>query len=221
MNRLTEPYWLAWLRWHAGRKRKAHRKYAAMWRFRRLVRTLPPGGIAIDCGANVGDATALFLAAGQTVHAFEPDPEARAVLERRFAANPRLVIHPQAVGATAGRATLHRRPAAGAGGLAHTRSSSLLAQARHRDGAAVEVEVADLLAFLAGLDAPVAVLKLDVEGAEADILDRLLDERRDRAIGHIFVETHEKFSDDMRARIEAIRGRVATLGIANLELDWQ
>jgi FkbM family methyltransferase len=219
VNKVTEPYWAAWLLWHLYRKRRGER-YRRFFAFRTFVRSLPRGGLMIDCGANVGDVTRLFLQKGYTVHAFEPDPAARAVLDERFGAAPGLHVHPQAVSDRPGRLTLHRAAGVSAGDPKRTISSSLVARDIHDGGAGVAVEVIDLLAFMDGLGRRVDVLKLDIEGAEVEILEAMLDRRYDRRIGHVLVETHERFSPDIAARLAAIRRRVAELGIGNVNLDW-
>lgn len=216
MNKVTEPYWVAWLFWHLYRRRKGPR-YAVYWAFRKKVRALPDGGLMVDCGANVGDVSRLFLDKNYTVHAFEPDPDARAVLSRRFGGDANLVIHPQAVSAEAGRMTLHR---IGAGRIGGTISSSLVRRDIHSSDDGVEVEVVDLFAFMESLGRRVDILKLDVEGAEAPILEKMLTNRYDRKIGHLFAETHEKFSAGLAERLAKIRGRVEELGIENIDLDW-
>lgn len=218
MTKFSEPFWLFELKYHLWRRFR-NPKYRSVRRFRRQMRHARPGGLMIDCGANVGDVTALFLEKGYTVHAFEPDPDARAVLLRRFGGHANLTVHEQAVGARPGRAVLFRKPQAGADEMNATQSSSLVQRDLHGDGG-VEVEVIDLAAFIEGLDRKVDVVKLDVEGVEVDILEAMLDRRFDRKVGQMLVETHERFSSELAARTAAIRRRVKELGIGNVDLDW-
>ena len=44
---------------------------------------LGPGDVAIDCGANLGAITRIMARGGAEVHAFEPNPDAYAVLKAR------------------------------------------------------------------------------------------------------------------------------------------
>lgn len=67
----------------------------------------------------------------------------------------------------------------------------------HRDSGndaqnAVEVEVVDLIAFLEGLGRDVRIIKMDIEGAEWEVLNRLIDHPVLSRIDCIFVETHER-----------------------------
>ena len=56
-----------------------------------------PGDIAIDCGANLGDVTVPLAANGATVHAFEPNPHAFRVLQKRTARFPNVHCYNQGV----------------------------------------------------------------------------------------------------------------------------
>src|SRR5690348_12928173 len=49
------------------------------------VARLGPGDIAIDLGAHVGTITERLARTGATVHAFEPDPDAFAILSAQMA----------------------------------------------------------------------------------------------------------------------------------------
>ena len=68
---------------------------------------LARGDVAIDCGANIGNVTSQLARGGATVHAFEPNPDAYAVLERRFERTETVHLHPQAVLDRAGVARLY------------------------------------------------------------------------------------------------------------------
>lgn len=217
MSKLTEPYWKAWLYWRLYRRFKGER-YRQYWLFRKFVHDIAPGGLMIDCGANAGEVSKLFLDKGFMVHAFEPDPAALAVLERAFGSNPKLVIHRQAVSTAPGRLVLHRT--ADASGPSPSVSSSLVRRDIHSEAQGVEVEVIDLFAFMDGLGRKVDVLKMDIEGAEADILEEMLRRRYDRKIGTVLVETHERFSPDLARRIGEVRRQYAALGVTNVNLDW-
>ncbi|MEO1468109.1 MAG: FkbM family methyltransferase [Pseudomonadota bacterium] len=214
------------------RRRGRHKRILAAERaFHNALLETGPGDICIDCGANVGDYTAHMARGGATVHAFDPDPAAFARLAERFAGRGNVVLHNTAVGAEAGRAVLHRDPGLGDTGqgetgqgdtgqedLAATVSSSLLDQPRLAGG--VEVEVIDLVAFLDGLDRAPSVVKLDIEGAEVALLERLFATDHVTRIGHLFVETHEWQMPALRARTLALVREVEARGWRHVTLDW-
>ena len=133
---------------------------------RRLVEQIPRGALAIDAGANVGNVTGALARRKLDVVAFEPHPSAFAVLAGRFADTPNVTCIRKAVAATDGPARLHLHAGSDRDALAVSAASSLYAGKRNveRDDW-ILVEAVDLDAFIAGLDRPVALLKLDVEGA--------------------------------------------------------
>jgi FkbM family methyltransferase len=196
--------------------------WISRYRLRGILRGLGAGSLVIDCGANVGDISALFLGTGASVIAFEPDPVAVDILERRFAGQPRFTLHRQAVSDHDGRASFYfHRDRDEGHARAFTVSSTLVSGKRNVDvGHAIEVEVVDFSRFIAALGRRVDVLKLDVEGAEIGILKRMLAEGTHARIGLMLVETHETKIPGHRAEVEALRREIAARGIQNIRLNW-
>ena len=215
--RLDESDFEMWWRWHLYRRWTNERGRRSMYDFRRYLQAAPAGALAIDCGANVGDVSAAMLKVGLRVIAFEPDPLSLAALHRRFDSEPRLTIIPKAVGASNRRAPLYRQTA---NGRTLTEASSFIRMKHHQPEPAAEIDIIDLPAFLAGLGEPVYLLKLDIEGAEAEVLEALLDRGLTQPIGRIFVETHEWLDEELARRLNAIRARTSGPEFANLDLDW-
>lgn len=199
------------LRWHLYRRwrRPPNPGRQAEYAFYRMMDAISPG-LFIDLGANVGMITQKALDHGHDVIAFEPDPVALQHLRQRFAGNPRVRIVPKAVGATARTATFYRRPDG------WTEASSLNWTAAHNGGEAIEVEVVDLVDFLRQLREPVAAMKMDIEGAEAECLEAILDAELHHTIAYIIVETHDDFSPDIARRLDRIRERVRHIPTINL-----
>jgi FkbM family methyltransferase len=134
-----------------------------------LEAVLRPGGTFFDVGANIGIYTgwaARLVGASGQVHAFEPVPRTRgyltAFLERNGLAQVRVV--PAAVGAKPGSLKLHTVPHAS--GLAS-------ALPRPDRGGTVEIEVPVVTLdgyVLERAAAPPALVKIDVEGFEFEVL---------------------------------------------------
>lgn len=198
--------------------RKAPRQRAALLAFDQLH--LGPGDVAIDCGANVGDITLALAAGGATVHAFEPFPEAFAVLEQRTRDLPNVHCHQRAVADRTGstRLFLHRRH--NADPLHHSAGSSLLATKHNLDpNRFIEVEAVALSDVMGELGR-VAVLKIDVEGLEARLLNHLLDSGAIHAVDQVFCETHEFKVAGLYRDLRRLRQRLAQEGIEHVNLDW-
>lgn len=208
------------VRWHLYRRwKKRHSTFRqAEYKFHRVLYRYPRGSIFIDLGANVGDVTLTARRHGMKVIAFEPDPVARAVLERRTKDDSSITIIPKAVGGHARTATFHQRP--DVDDVIKTQSSSLLLTHEHTGGNTFDVEVVDIVEFIEQLDGRVATVKMDIEGAEIECLEAMLNAGTHRRIGFMFVETHERFSDDLHQKTAALRERIISEGINNIDLNW-
>jgi Methyltransferase FkbM domain len=90
------------------------------------------------------------------------------------------------------------------------------------DGArGVEVQVVDLVAFIAGLPGPVKLLKIDIEGAEYAILHALIDRGVIDRLERVFVETHAHAIPSLRETDARLRQRIADLGLGGkIDLNW-
>lgn len=200
-----------------GAKRRA--RGAAQARFRAVVAGLGPGDLVIDLGANLGDVSATLAATGAEVIAFEPDPFAFGRLAERLGgmANVRLVN--AAAGDRAGVLPLFRHRGFEAAPERRSLASSLLADHAEVGGEpAARVEVVDFPAFVAGLDRDVALVKIDIEGAEVALMEVLLDHPAAARIGLIVVETHERALPGLAARTRVLRAR--TRGQVRPEVNW-
>lgn len=132
--------------------------------FRAAVR---PGATVLDVGANVGAYTLMFatwVGDGGRVFAFEPAPEALAGLRRHVALNgfgTRVEIVEAAIASSTGRAPFAVHPSGGASSL------SVMAL---KDAPVLNVQTETLDHFCATRGVTPDVIKIDVEGAELDVL---------------------------------------------------
>jgi FkbM family methyltransferase len=187
-----------------------------------LRQHVAPGAVCLDVGANVG-AYVLQLAhwsrpTGRII-AFEPNPGARAVLERHIRLNQigdRVVVVPAAVGATAGEAVLH---------AVDSSVMSRLAVPNREIAdrvSPITVPVVTLDAYCQTHSAEPDWLLIDIEGFEIAALDgaRELIQRRAGSLG-IVVEMHPGdwgIAGTTRADAESL---LAELGLHPVSLTGQ
>ncbi len=185
-----------------------------------LFDELAPGDVAIDLGANVGEITALMAARGAEVHAFEPDPLAFSVLSEKFADSDLVSCHNVAVSNRAGRMKLYFREERGDDPLVYSVGSTLSAEKTDVDtDAFAEVEVIRFADFVAQFPR-VRLLKIDIEGAEADVLDDLLARGLFDRIDLTLVETHEEWIPELVPRMEAIKAEASKRGVRDIYFNW-
>jgi hypothetical protein len=84
-----------------------------------------------------------------------------------------------------------------------------------------EVECIDLASFIRELGRPVTLLKMDIEGAEVPVLNRMIDTGAIDEVQLAIVETHERFSDELANATNALRERLSAAGMDHkVRLDW-
>jgi len=183
---------------------------------------LGPDDIAIDCGANHGLITRILGAGGAVVHAFEPNPDVFEYLVKNTSHLPGVRCYQKAVLDAPGKMTLHLHLNYDRNPERFASASSLIADKYNvSESGGVEVEVIDLAAFIEALGRPVKVLKIDVEGAEYRVLNRLIDSGLIERIEHVFVETHARMIPSLRAADDALRQRIADRGLGEkIHLSW-
>ncbi len=178
--------------------------------------------VTIDCGANVGQFTARLADTGARVYAFEPNPHAFAALKARFEGRPNVSLIQAAVNSEPGSVRLYMHKNAGEDQLLWSTGSSILDYKGNVDpGNFVETPAVDLCDFVEKLAKPIAVLKMDVEGAEAQILKRLIETGAYRRVKRMFVETHEAKIPELRLAIAELRALIRQRGIDTINLDWE
>jgi FkbM family methyltransferase len=177
----------------------------------RLLAHIQPGDTFFDVGANIGLVSVLVAAQPHgrtaTIHAFEPEPRNHAQLERNLAANrlaPRAHAHAVALAREEGTAALFVRGSAGEG------RHSLVA----KKGAtgSIAVPLTTMTAFCARHDTRPDVLKIDVEGAEGDVLAGMAGLLETHHPREIFMEIHNKGGEDRMPDGTLIDDWLATRG---------
>lgn len=187
----------------------------------RIFWSLREGDIAVDCGANVGHYTAIMARSGATVYAFEPNPHAFEVLAARFRGASNVHCLQQAVYTENARLPLYFHESAAADPIYWSTGSSLLSTKPNVNVTRfVEVEAIDFADFVEALGRPVVLVKMDVEGAEAKVLARLIDWGTVKKIRHLLVETHDQRLPEIAPEMERVRRLIRDRGLSNVDLGW-
>lgn len=141
----------------------------------------------IDCGTNIGVSLLYFRtqAPNATITAFEPNPHTYQIVRTNVEINNlNVTIHPVGLGKEKTTATFY------------TDSNDLASQSGSTTGhlatkkyelTSLMVDIEPLSAYITG---PVDILKLDVEGAEGEVLAELAESDTLRHIKQIFIEYH-------------------------------
>ncbi len=189
-------------RYRYRKQRKAYRAMVERWdadggdeRFR-FDYDLQPDSLVLDFGGYEGQwASDLYARQRCRICVFEPIPAYADSITRRFARNPDITVYPFALGAGDRTAYLS---VAGASSSAHKNK-----------GAETRVEFRDVRGWFDEAQIQkVALAKINIEGGEYELLERMLDTDLVTRIDAIQVQFHY-FVDNADERMARIQERLA------------
>jgi FkbM family methyltransferase len=189
-----------------------------------VLNQVGPGDICVDFGANVGSFTRLFADRGATVHAFEPDPETFERLQESFQDCVKTYLYQSAVGASDGDVQLFRAKEYEKDKASKSLGSSIARPDRWAMNLSnpITVNCVDCLDFLKSLPKTPTIVKMDIEGAEWDILDAITTVQGDAPFDYMFVETHERFAPwKLMPRLRRLRKHFSVSDAPFVNLYWQ
>lgn len=190
-----------------------------------ITAMLKPGDLAVDCGANMGVVTEQLAATGADVISFEPDPYAFGVLEQKFAKMANVTLVNAAVGVGSGTVRLMRADNFGENPEGASVKSTILDGGRRIDAEnSVEVPLIDFPGWVqeqVKSRGEIAFVKMDIEGAELEILEKMHSEQLFANLRCLVAETHERKFKELRDRYKALRNTVAeSYPPGKVNLDW-
>ena len=124
---------------------------------------LDASGVVLDVGANIGYYSLYMLPKAGAVHAFEPDPRAFADLRSNLAGHSNVHAHGTAVGKSTGKSSFILEP--------NSEVSHLAGSSIQRGEETYEVDVTTIDQFVAERDLRITGIKIDVEGADLDVIE--------------------------------------------------
>jgi FkbM family methyltransferase len=185
--------------------------------YRAFRRDVLAGDVVVDVGANLGAYSLLFaqwVGPSGHVYAFEPAPEARRGLERHVALNRCegvVSILSDAVSSSSGIVRFH---------AAGTRGDNRIARGDEGTAARITVKTTSLDEFCAVHRVEAALIKIDVEGAELEVLQGARQTIASRGRGlHLYVEIHPRAWPSFGVSREQIQEELDRQGLRAERLD--
>lgn len=179
------------------------------------------GDICIDCGANVGYITEQMARNGATVYSFEPNPYAFNILKDKFGKNNNIHLYNKGVWDRNTRMKLYFHEYSDQDELMWSTGSSFLEyKGNVLKDKFVEVDIIDLVEFIQKLNKKIFVLKIDIEGVECELLEKIIKAKLYKSIKYIFVETHDHKIPELQERTDIIRNLIKQKKIKNINLNW-
>jgi FkbM family methyltransferase len=188
---------------------------------------LDAGDCVIDCGANIGNFTELFQSMGGNVIAFEPNVYAFEILKKRFYNNNRVKCIQKGVSGikSAGPKKMFLHEKAEENQVVYSTGSSILeSKININKDNFINIELIDLCHFLIDfkkrVNKEIKILKIDIEGAEIELLNDLMDQDLIRDIPYVFVETHENKIPELKHSTQKLKERIEKENYVNINLNW-
>ncbi|WP_095331335.1 FkbM family methyltransferase [Helicobacter sp. 11S02596-1] len=172
----------------------------------------------MDCGAHTGLISDLILHCGGRVHCFEPNIILNVILQNKYQNNPDVTINNVAV---SDKNTTTRF-------LLNSSVSQINRISESGDnydyyGESYEVSVIDLTTYIEDVlkeSESIYLLKMDIEGAEFEIMDKIIAKKLYEKITYIVCETHESFFKDGDEKLKKLKDQLSAHQIENVFLDW-
>ncbi len=185
---------------------------------------LGPHALCVDCGAHYGTVTSLLAETGARVHAFEPDPHSWEKLMETCGEMNNVTLVNAAVGVEDGEITLFRNDTFDRDEEVGSTGSSVVAgNINAKDGTEIKVRAVNLVAYLERLleeNGRIQFLKMDIEGAEVEILEHLVETDILPRINLTVVETHRWLFPQWRDRYTRIYEIAEERPELHLMLHW-
>lgn len=180
-----------------------------------------PTDVLLDLGANVGNITSRLAKTRAIVYAFEPDPVAYRILSRRFSLIDNVICFNKGVMTEPGYLELFPCKPKYSDRIQASVGSSFLAQKNQAEFSLGKVACVSLCEFITQLNVPIKFIKMDIEGAEVDVLNSLIDTGVHRKVYKIAVETHDEQIESLRISTDALRKKIAANDLSEkINLGW-
>lgn len=180
------------------------------------------GHFAIDAGANVGKVTFFFAMRGSIVFAFEPHPDAYRLLEKRFGHWENVHLYNSAICDFDGKIKLFLHQKNDENPISFSTGSSLLASKTNVNSEKfVWVDAIDLSTFIKSSGQCFSILKMDIEGAEVDVLPKIITSGAIDKVKKILVETHEEKNAFLSEKTKRLKELLYKQKLnEKVSLDW-
>ncbi len=177
--------------------------------------------ILIDLGANIGDITSRLAKTKAKVFAFEPDPVAFKILSRRFRFIKNVICINKGVMARAGKLKLYPCNPNQTDRVQASVGSSFVPAKNQTKFSLGVVECIGFNDFICELNAPIKFVKMDIEGAEVEVLNSVLDFGTYRLIDKMVVETHDQQILSLKKATDSLKARILSYKLdEKINLDW-
>lgn len=186
--------------------------------FKELIKDLDSNSIVLDIGANIGIYSKLMAKTGAKVYSYEPNPFAFERLKENCKSYKNINLFNKAVSNENTTKKLFFHENHNADPIKWSTGSSIDSTKPNVSSDSVEVECVDIYKILEGKSFD--IVKIDVEGHEIEILNRIIDKDLIQNFKNIFVEMHDDKMDHLKSKSVELRNKIKKMGLSHFHLDW-
>lgn len=186
-----------------------------------ILKGAGPSDICFDFGANVGEVSQRIAATGCQVIAYEPDPDTFAILSENMKSMENVTCRNAAVSAETGEVSIYRAPDFASDPIEKSVSTSMVRTKNNVDPSSAITVAADGICDIidqAGSD--IFIVKMDIEGAEIEVLQKLFASPQIHKIKYLFVETHVGSIPEQAVPLAALKATARSLPSTYVNFDW-
>ena len=188
--------------------------------FKLKLKNLNQNSVCIDCGANIGKYTKLMAKTGARVIAFEPNFTAMKFLRDYLQDFNNVELVSKGVSFKEETIEFFHHKNNQIDPLKYSTGFSSLSEKGNVDlGNSEKIDCIDFLDLISRLNY-VDLIKMDIEGAEVGILEKIIERGLSRNFGYMFVEVHDHKIPSLKKRTDSIRQAIITHKIKNINLNW-
>lgn len=190
-------------------------------RYFKILMSLKQGDIAIDCGANVGEVTEKMASGGATVYAFEPNPLVFEILSSKFKDFKNVECIQKGLWDKESTIKFFCHQKTDEDEIKYSTGSSIYENKSNVNKEKFfEAQIIDLTDFITKLNSKIKFIKIDVEGAEYDIINKIIDLDLHKKIGNILVETHAHKIPELKEKANIVTEKIKAKRVKNIHMDW-
>lgn len=188
-----------------------------------LLFSIRPSDVVIDGGANLGLFSDLMLNLGAKVYTFEPNPALTYHLKKKYEGNINIKLIEAAI-STKEDNLVFTMPCSGSF-IEQSQGGTLDCDLEMTSSISYPVKSINFCKFIDSVleenkIEKIKFIKMDIEGAEFDVLNQILDNDYFDKFEHLVCETHERFFKDGTEKLASIKAKMALKNVTNIYLDW-
>ena len=178
--------------------------------------------VFVDCWANVWLIIDIARFMDMEVYAFEPNPQAIKLLNKKYVNDEKVHIYPNAVSNNNWKMDFYTNETEIFDQWATIIKECAEIEWWKNDKVEVDiVRLSDIIKDdILQSHKKIHLLKLDIEWAEFDVINDIIDEWLYNNINYIVVETHERFFKNWKQKMKDLQQKIKEKNISNIYLDW-